>query len=456
MMAKKSITKPVVINGTLLPGTDRDWYRFDAAAGETITIHFRSDSLDGSARPALTLFRPDGKELVHDDGRELEPTLDFLAPAAGSYLIRVEERAYQKGDHNVYRLAVFRRPRAVAAFPDLLAYGKKTDVTLFGYRLPGGQPAGPEFPPGLQRISTSIDAPTAGEPDGGGYLPASAAPFDGFRYRHRGIPGVFHLGLTSETVVSATDERHDSALKAQPITTPVAIAGRFLRPRQADWYRVHAKKGQLFWIEGIGERAGKTMDLEVSALDAAGSVAVTLNDVALKKGETMPFPLVSLDPSGVWKADADGDYSLVVRDQFGTTRWGVNRTYRLLVTGRREEVTAVASPLPGGIAAAPGGSIKVPIAVLRRGGHDGPITIRAENLPPGLTGGDLVIPVKQSSGVLTLTAAKDAAAWIGRITLSAETELDRKMQKLPVVALGTVRGTTIRRCDGITAAILAK
>src|SRR5206468_380176 len=52
------VTLPVIINGRLTPGTDRDHYRFELAAGQRVAIHFRSETLDGSARPALTLFGP--------------------------------------------------------------------------------------------------------------------------------------------------------------------------------------------------------------------------------------------------------------------------------------------------------------------------------------------------------------------------------------------------------------
>src|SRR5205823_5728543 len=52
----QAVKLPVVINGSLNPGTDRDYYRFDAGAGQRVTFHFRSGTLDGSARASLTLF----------------------------------------------------------------------------------------------------------------------------------------------------------------------------------------------------------------------------------------------------------------------------------------------------------------------------------------------------------------------------------------------------------------
>jgi hypothetical protein len=452
----QAIKLPLVINGRLKPGTDRDYFRFEGVAGQWLTLHFRSESLDGSARPALTILGPDGAELLHNDGRDAEPMLDFAVPATGSYLVKVEERSYQAGDNNVYRLAIFTGPRLVAAFPDLLTRGKSQAVTLYGHQLPNGKPAGPGFAAELQKLDVKITAPDVGEADGGGYLPASGAIFDGFRYRHSGAYGLLRFGLTSEPVIVETNEPHDSRLKPQRIPFPAMIAGRFLQPREADWYRFSVKKGDQVWIEGAGEREGKTMDLEVAVHASYGTMLTTFNDYAPKKGEATPFPLNTLDPFGLWKVEADGAYDLVIRDLFGTTRWGPDRTYRLHVGKPREDIRVVVPPLAGGIAVAPGGSVNVPIAVLRRGGHEGPIRVWAEGLPAGLTAKELVIPAKQSTATWTFTAAKVPIAWVGPMTFVAETEVDGKSQRFPVIALATVRTGSVRRCGGLIAAILAK
>jgi hypothetical protein len=450
----QAVKLPAVINGTL-SGTDRDYFRFDAPAGERLSLHFRSVTLDGSARPALTIFGPAGNELLHDDGRDAEPTLEFQTPVAGSYLVRVEERGYQKGDNPVYRLSIFSGPRIVAAFPQLLTRGKTERMTLYGYRLPGGQAMGKEFPPDLQQVQLDIAAPQVGDSDGGGWLPASSALFDGFRYQHPDGYGVLRFGLADGPITLDNDAAHDGAKRAQPITLPCALAGRFLRSREIDWYRLSAKKGQLLWIEGVGERGGKAMDLEVAVHDAAGKPLLTLSDFALKKGETTPFPLATVDPMGLLKVESDGDYYLVVRDLYGTTRWGAGRTYQLFASKRHEEVCVA---ITGGIAVPAGGSINVPVAVLRRGGHEAPIRVHAEGLPAGLEAKEITIPGKESTAMWKFSAAKDAPSWVGRLTLSVETKLDGKSRTLPVVGLATVRATppVVRRTDGIVAAVLGK
>jgi hypothetical protein len=192
----------------------------------------------------------------------------------------------------------------------------------------------------------------------------------------------------------------------------------------------------------------------VALHDARGQLLTSFVDVALKKGETSPFPVNTLDPIGTWKATADGDVFVVVRDLYGTTRWGVERTYRLNIEPRREEACVAILPPAGGIAVRPGGSVTVPVHALRRGGHEAAIRIRADKLPPGLEANELVIPAKQASASWKISATKDARAWVGTLSLAAETELDAKRTTVSLLGLAPVRAGVVRRTDGVVAAII--
>lgn len=455
----QAVAIPVVINGGFSGPVDRDHYRFELAKGRRISIHFRSETLDGTARPALTLFDAQGKELLHDDGRAFEPALEFESPADGAYVLKVEERGYQKGENHVYRLALFDGPRLVAAFPQLMSRGKTEAINLYGYRLPGGTPAGIDYPPHLEQIAVKIAAPQIGDADGGGWLPASAAFLDGFRYQLPRSEGAIRFGLTDLPVIQAADTPHAEPAQALAVPFPTAVAGRFLRPRQVDWYRLTAKPGQTLWLEAAGERAGTAMDLEIAVHDRAGKPLTLFSDVVIPKGDTSPVPLKSLDPMGTWKVAGNGDFLVVVRDLYGSTRWGVQRTYELQVDKRREEVRVVVVPGATGVAVPAGGSAEMTLALLRRGGHEGPVRVRAEGLPPGLEAPDLVIAAKQTLTKWKLSAKPGTNPWAGRLTLVAETTLDGKTQSVPVIGLTTVRAgaaPVLRRSDGIMAAVLAK
>jgi hypothetical protein len=434
--AAQSVELPVVIDGTLNPATDRDDYVFSVEAGRRVAIVFRSESLGGSVRPALTVFAPDGRELLHDDGGQSEPILELAPSAAGRYRVRVEDRAYQRDALSTYRLALVTGPRLAAAFPAVATRGKPRRVTLYGSQLAADEPARPS-------IEADIDTPTAGAPDGGGWTPSSAVLLDGFAYRHPGSHGRVRFGLVDEEVTPETDRRHDTLETAQDATPGAWTAGRFLHPGEVDWYRFPARKGESFWIEAVGERAGLAMDLDVAIHDTRGKLLQSLADTPQPRGAPPQLPLDTLDPMGEWKAPADGPYALMIRDLYGPSLAGVTRSYRLFVGPPRPAFRVVAMPAeaaaPRGLALKPGATATLSLIAVRRGGHNAPILVGAADLPPGLDVRPATIPAGALTATLTLAAAQDAPAWVGPLSLRAESEVDGRTQA------ATVRGATVVR-----------
>ena len=461
----QKVTMPVTINGTLNPGTDRDFYRFHVKAGDAIHLRFRSLSIDGTARAAFTLYGPNGEELLHDDGRSGESSLAFQASKSGSYILGIEERGFQTGANNVYRLSIFSGPRLVAAFPHILPRGKSQPVTLYGYNLPGGilvdqQPVNSRVKSSvrvlpLQKLQVRIECPDAGDSDGGGWLSSHASMIDGFIYRHPNIPGAIRFGLIDGPVELETDALHGSKEKAQRVPFPCTIAGRFLTPGEVDWYRMSVKKGQTLWLETVGERGGRQMDLELAVHDGGGKILQEASDFAVKKST---IPVNTLDAMCAWKVPADGEYYIVVRDLYGNARFGVDRNYRLHVGKRTEKVTVTALPMgktAAGFAVPRGGTAKLQISTVRYNGHQDPIRIRAEKLPSGLQAEAVTIPAKKNDATMIFTAAKNAKSRIDRLQLVAETTVNGKKTTFPVVAMSPVNAGSpeIRRCQGLVAAI---
>lgn len=452
--AAQAVAAPIVVNGLLTGGTDRDLYRLDAKAGQRFTLHFRSETLDGTARPALAILDADGKEILHSDGREAEPMLEFAAKSNGIYFVQVDERSFQAGENHVYRLAILDGPCITGAFPHVFARGRTQAVTLFGHRLPGGKVA--ESVTQLEELTVSLAAPEKGDADGGAWMPSAGMMLDGFAYQHPKCYGGVRFGLTDTPIVVEPDQVHASQAEALPLALPSVLVGRFIRQREIDWYRLDAKTGELIWLEAVGERVGKAMDVELAIHDAKGQFVEALAPPGLAKGEAAPpVPNKSADAMGLWKAAADGPHFLVVRDFFGSTRWGSARTYQVNVHKRREEVCVAA--VPGANLAVPaGGKATFNLHAIRRGGHEGDIKVRAIDVPMGLEIAPTVIPAKQTAATVTLTAAAGAAEWVGSITLLAETLVEGKPQTFPVLATATVRPGVIRRSSAIVAAIVAK
>lgn len=464
---------PITMNGLIDPGTDRDCFRFSMDDKQRFTARCRSARLEGTVAPVLSLFDPARGEVRHVVDNLAEPVFDYRTSRAGAYVVQVEDLAYRKGAHSAYRLELFAGPRLVAAFPNTLAFGQPQTVTLYGYDLPGGEPAGPAFPMDLQQLSVRVTAPQAGDADGGGWTLTSAALLSGFMYRHPDVSGRVRFGLVEREVTLEQDAPHPTREVAQQLPVPVEFSGRFLKTGEVDWYRFSAAAGQLLWIEAVAERAegsggagggssdGTPMDLELAIHDASGKLVETFSDTAHAKEYPAECPLDSLDPSGTWKVPAEGEYLLAVRDLYGSINSKIMSGYRLSISPRHEEVSVVALPAkmdkPGGLAVAPGRSSEWLLVAVRRGGQQHPIRIRAENLPPGLEVADMVIGDKQFAARISLKAAADAAAWVGKLVLVAETEVDGRKRSFAVRSATYLRDSKplrARLTDGLAAAIV--
>ncbi len=328
--------------------------------------------------------------------------------------------------------------------------------------LPGAEPAGLALAPGLMQLAATIDAPAAGDPDGGGWTLLSAAMLDGYRYSPPGVRDPVRLGLVDPDVAREAEGRHDvRPARPRKIALGGVIAGRFLRAGEVDWYRFSARKGQTLWIEAVGERAGLAMDLDLAIHDALGNPILTLADVAPAKRTATADPLDTLDPMGAWTVPADGEYTVVIRDLYGPSAWGVDRTYWLTI-GRPHEAARVIARSPDtpphGFSLKPGGNFWLSLTALRRGGQTAPITISALDLPTGLEAEPATIKAGEQAATLSITATRDAPAWAGLLTLRAETTLDGATRAIPVLGATRVRDGTPpvdRLTSGIAAAVIA-
>ncbi len=93
------------------PNSDTDFYRFHAAAGQRLLIDVQCQAVGSQADPMLTLIDANGKTLLeNDDTNGRDSHLDFTAPQAGDYLLRLREATGRSAPELVYRLLVLPPP----------------------------------------------------------------------------------------------------------------------------------------------------------------------------------------------------------------------------------------------------------------------------------------------------------------------------------------------------------
>jgi hypothetical protein len=130
--APQAVSRPLVVAGRFHPQGDRDWFSFNAKAGEEVVLELFSRRL-GAATDATILVEgvtvdADGKSLVKevayaDDGPKefqgltvdqptLDPIVRFKAPADGTYRVLVREQAIDSvSDPNAGYALEIRTPR---------------------------------------------------------------------------------------------------------------------------------------------------------------------------------------------------------------------------------------------------------------------------------------------------------------------------------------------------------
>ncbi len=99
-----------MIYGQITPAIDGDWYRVSLNESQGLTITARSQSLGGTAWPAITVLDPSGVEVAHDDLSRLEPIVHVRAQRAGEYRIQVQDRGYRNTTAPLYELTLTAAP----------------------------------------------------------------------------------------------------------------------------------------------------------------------------------------------------------------------------------------------------------------------------------------------------------------------------------------------------------
>jgi hypothetical protein len=394
------VALPASISGVLSVAAQADTYRFRLAQGSELVLEVEASRRGSPLDASLAVLDAQGRELARsEDVLGLDSLLFFTAPQDGEYVAVLRDFRYQGGGNYTYRLQAGLVPHVESIFPFGGRRGQPVEVTVAGHNLEGMTrltlQVEPEAPRGRQEIR--LRAP-------GGL--SNLVPFE-----------------VSELPELAEVEPNEDPAKAPVVTWPVVINGRVGAERDVDRFRFKADKDQRIVCEVAASRYGSRLDAHLTLTDGQGAV-LARNDDAAGADARIEFDLKK-----------GGEYVLAVRDLTG--RGGDRFGYRL----------SVAPPAPGAGAGftvrfAPdtvrvhrGGLARVRCEVVRTGGFAEPVRLEMEGLPSGVFAEPLLVPNGPGSGLLMVTATREAAAGTVAVRLVGTAVVNGERMVVPATPL---------------------
>jgi hypothetical protein len=243
------------------------------------------------------------------------------------------------------------------------------------------------------------------------FLISNVGQYGGPEYVYRATLSI--AGNTPETAVDESPS-NDTSSAATNVSMPLALDGCFERPGDEDWFLFAVGKGDAVSIACDPKPAGTPTIPCLELLDArTTSLAKSSGAIGYRRQARLE-----------WRSPEQSTVFLRVRDLQQLNRGGPEFRYHLSV---RVNEPGFELRLPADFAnVLPGGKLTLEVAALRRGDFDGPIELRAERLPPGVTADAASIATNEERGKLVVAAADDARPGqafvkiIGRATLGGQ------------------------------------
>jgi hypothetical protein len=461
-----------VVNGRA-DANNRDFYSLELKAGQRVLLDCAAQRIDSRLNGTLMVEGPDRRELGRSlDAEGLDPVLDFTAPTDGLYVISLYDFVYGGGPEHYYRLSITSAPQIDFVFPPAGLVGTNAAYTVYGRNLPGGQPAEGLSVNGqpLQKLGVNIAIP-ADEPSNTlAAVVGTAAPWtvmtDSVKFElpsPQGNSNSVAIGIARFPVI--VEQEPNGEATCQKITVPCEYMGQFYPQRDRDWVEFEAKKGDIYWLDILAHRLGRSSDpsLIVQRLtkDAQGQTQVVeiaqvddAPDRNARIGTT--FDTSSDDPSYKLVVPEDGTYRVGVSDNFGDSRKDPRFVYRLII--RKPEPDFRVAVYPDAPRLQPdqnqqpmdtlvlrkGGATMLRVVADRRDDCQDDITITVEGLPAGVTSTGAVLGGNITSGSLAIAASDGAAAWTGPIRVVAKATINGQ-EKTRVARTGTLVWSTTNR-----------
>ncbi len=353
--AAQQIDIPTGVEG-VVDGPQFDYYRFAGSEGQRLSVEVIAARLGSELDAVVRLLRPDGRELiVADDDASFGADCRFSLqlPDDGEYLLEVRDNRYRSGGQ--YRLHIGDFPLVTVPYP---LGGRRGTTRRFEF-------AGLSHEETMARIIRVPDQRS-------GNRHSIAAKFPD------GVASSTATLLISDLPEAVEDEPNDRAELATPVTPPVAINGRFDPEGDQDSFAFAAVEDQSLAFTATSRSLGSPSIVYMRLYDA-------------ENNQLAESPVTDNDDWTLnYEFPADGMYRLVVEDLL--RRGGPEHAYRIEVRPsvgfnlsiKPEESTRFHPPGNHGAFAL--------TLQCDRQGYDGPVELSLQDVHPGFTLLNGVVP----------------------------------------------------------------
>jgi hypothetical protein len=449
--AAMSVPLDTVVNGQLDKPADVDRYRIQATMGQRVIIECSAERIDSRLRAVLEVFDDHGRRIAVNRGYVgTDPLIDFVAPADGSYVVRVQDLISSGGPELYYRLEFDTQPRVVFSRPSVIQRGQATRVTMFGWNLPtakatdevaavSGEKSGPQAELGskltlhhttgrleqieFEQIEVEIPASLA-QPST--QLPIRLQPSqvvtaaNSFAYYLPGSHAPVMIGL-SDIAISLDQSDNHSPEAAQVVAVPCELSGQLADANEQDWFAIEARRGEVLHLEGFGQRISSPVDLQISIHDSEQQALLAqFSDQQDNLGDE--FSTSHLDPAGRWVCPRDGRYLVVVRNLNRAVQNDLRRVYQLSIRREEADFQVVAIPATDGVRSLnipQGGRQIVKLIAVRQRAYNGAIRVSARDLPGGIECPDVWFGPGVNQATMVISADPACEKLIGHLNLEA-------------------------------------
>ncbi len=362
------ITVPCTMNGQIASG-EVNRYRFDARKGQQLVISvnarqlipYIADAVPGWFQPVLTLCDDKGKEVAFDDDYRFnpDPTLRYVVPKDGQYVLTITDALYRGREDFVYRITIGEVPFVTSIFPLGCRVGTRASIKMDGWNLQ--------------------DATLAPPPKN-----AQAGVYQLCAKRDRLCSNTMPFALDTLPECMETQANDDIA-NAEKVALPVIINGRVDRPGDWDVFQVQGRAGQTLVAEVDARRLASPLDSVLEITDQTGKV-LAVNDDHEDAGSGLNTH--HADSYLMFKLPADGAYFVRIGD---TARHGGREyAYRLRLSPPRPDFELRA--VPSAVSMRRKGAAALQVYAIRKDGFTGNIKLGLKDPPSGFSSPNIVLP----------------------------------------------------------------